>query len=78
MSEEPNQTAIRKKASDLSLLVKILLMVVYRTALLASCFVIGHLAYMAHWSFALLFGAVAFAAITRFWSPSKVLDGNQV
>mgnify|MGYP003690381861 CR=1 FL=1 len=78
MSDDPYQTLIIKKASGLSLLVKILLMVVYRTALLASAFVIGHFAYMVHWSLALVVSAAAFAAILRFWSPSNVLDGNQM
>ena len=78
MSDDPNQTIIQKKANSFSLLVKILLMVVYRTVLLTSAFIIGHLAHMVHWSLAIVVSVAAFAIIVRFWRISNVLDGNDI
>ncbi len=78
MSEEHQQTLIQKKVSGFSLLAKILLMVVYRTLLLAALFFLGHLAYMVHWSLAIVMALLSFAFLIRFWSPSKVLDGSEI
>ena len=78
MSEFENKRFSQDNKSGLSLLTIILMMVVYRTLLLAGAFAIGHIAYAVHWSLAVLVSAAYFALIVRFWSPSKALDGNQI
>ena len=78
MSEDQQQTFIKTRVGGISLLAKILLMVVYRTLLLAVLFFLGHLAYTVHWSLAILVGFLSFAFLIRFWSPSTVLDGSEI
>jgi hypothetical protein len=78
MYDDHQQTMIKKRVSGFSLLAKILLMVVYRTLLLALVFFLGHLAYMVHWSLGILAAFLSFAFLIRFWSPSKVLDGSEI
>ena len=78
MSEDQQKTFIKTRVGGISLWAKILLMVVYRTLLLAVLFFLGHLAYTVHWSLGILAGLLSFAFLIRFWSPSKVLDGTEI
>ena len=78
MSDPQQKSFSRRIVSRFSLIGKILLMVIYRTVLLAAVFIVGHLAYSVHWALALLVGALCFAFIVKFWSPSHVLDGNEI
>jgi|GEM_PF-2437485 len=78
MSDSQQKTYIARTASKFSLIFKIFLMVVYRIVLLCGMFVVGHLAYGIHWALALFVGALSFAAIVKFWSPSNVLDGSEI
>jgi len=74
MSDTPSNQDSPTQDSAVTYFGKLLFVVVYRFLLMAAGFYVGHLAFLVHWSAALVLGPIVLLGLMKFWSPLDVLD----